>query len=97
MTYLSLYDNINGRSLVFFLTALHCAAAKTKLQQRDTAGDYLTDPFSVLIRIEKVTLLVWIEQGVHWGIWPDSLNDHKALEWRLIQGWIMMLWKEKAQ
>ena len=42
----------------FFFTVLHCAAAKTKSQQRDTAGDYLTDPFSVLIRIEKVTLLV---------------------------------------
>lgn len=56
----------------------------------------LKGPFCVLIRIEKVTLAEWIEQGTHWWIRRNSLNDHKASEWRLIQGWIMILWKEKA-
>lgn len=58
MTALSLYDNINGIMSVFFKNnSVYCTAAKTNLQQRDTAGGYLTDPFCVLIRIEKVTLL----------------------------------------
>lgn len=37
--------------------SVYCDAAKTNLQQRDRAGDYFTDPFCVLIRIEKVTLM----------------------------------------
>ena len=59
ITALSLYDNINGTRPVFlfFYSPIYCAAAKTNLQQCDTAGGYLTDPFFVLIRIEKVTLL----------------------------------------
>lgn len=38
----------------YFYNYAYCAAAKPNSQQRDTAV-YLTDPFCVLIRIEKVT------------------------------------------
>lgn len=73
-----------------------CSAAKTNLHYHDMTWHCLKGPFCVLIRTEKVTLAEWIEQGTHWGIRRNSLNDHKASEWRLIQGWIMILWKEKA-
>lgn len=45
-----------------------------------------------LTKTEEVTMSAQTEQGLHWA----DLNDHKALEWRLIQGWKVMLWKEKA-
>lgn len=77
--------------MIFFYS--YCAAAKTNRQQRDRAGDYFKDPFVCQLELEKVTLLAWIEQGMHWGMCRDSLNDHKLQEWRLIQGWIMVLWK----